>query len=367
MSSRPHAHATAGPSAEAPDALLRHALETGRVHSAYLISGPAHDARALALCFARGLACSGEGARPCDECGACRRSDPAAPGHEPIALDGSGKKGPLLRHVGEHPDLLWIERGSDDTRVRIGQIRALQAALRLPANEGGWRAAVVADAEWLNAEAQNALLRTLEEPPGLTYFFLLSTQPEQLLETILSRCIEVPLRTLEKPPLSARQRTLLDALRTAPMGGDLAAVFGLVRQFTVLLAEAKAEIDEQSEAAFKKEEVLLKQVGAKREAIDEREDFYKALTESRYRAERDGLLAIVEQWFADALRQQHGAPEVDHPEFREATAALAARLSTAELLRRAAALAELRDHFGRSIQEQLAIECAFLKAFGGAA
>lgn len=265
----------------------------------------------------------------------------------------------------KHPDVHALEPQMKSRVIGIEAMQELIGALQMRSLLGGPKLAVIHDAERMNPSAANALLRTLEEPPGLTYFFLLSTQPEQLLETILSRCIEVPLRTLEKPPLSARQRTLLDALRAAPASGELSAVFGLVRQFTVLLTEAKAEIDEQSEAAFKKEEVLLKQVGARREAIDEREDFYKALTESRYRAERDGLLAIVEQWFADALRQQHGAPEVDHPEFREATAALASRLSTAELLRRTAALAELRDHFGRSIQEQLAIECAFLKAFGG--
>jgi hypothetical protein len=49
---------------------------------------------------------------------------------------------------------------------------------------------------------------------------------------------------------------------------------------------------------------------------------------------------------------------------QDATAALARRFSTGELLRRYGALTRLRDHFGRSIQEQLAIECAFLKAFG---
>jgi DNA polymerase-3 subunit delta' len=218
----------------------------------------------------------------------------------------------------------------------------------------------------MNTEAANALLRTLEEPPGKSYFFLLSEQPEQLLETILSRCIEVPLRATERVALTHRQRALLETLQALPKSGsaDLAAVFNVVRQFTALLAEAKTEIQEAAEEAFKKEEAVFKQVGSSKSVIEERETFFKALIESRYRSERDGLLAIVEQWFADALRQQHGAPELDHPEMQEATAALARRFTTGELLRRAAALTELRDHFGRTVQEQLAIECAFLKAFG---
>ncbi|MEQ1862702.1 MAG: hypothetical protein ABMA13_22505 [Chthoniobacteraceae bacterium] len=287
---------------------------------------------------------------------------------------GAGKRRLLDRLAGallggaekplDHADVHAIEPQMKSRQIGIEAVRELNGQLQLSSRHGGAKLAILHDADRMTTEAANALLRTLEEPPPGTYFFLLSSEPDRLLETIISRCIEVPLRLVEKPALTAREQSLLDALRAAPPGSDLAGVFGLVRQFTELLVEARAEIDEQNEAAFKKEETALKQVGARKDAIEEREDFFKALTESRYRVERDRLLAIVEQWFADALRQQHGAPEVDHPAFREATSALAAKLSTAELLRRAAALVELRDHFGRSVQEQLAIECAFLKAFG---
>lgn len=264
----------------------------------------------------------------------------------------------------KHPDVHAIEPQMKTRIIGVEAMQELIGSLQMRAAHGGAKLAIIYDADRMNTSAANALLRTLEEPPGNTIFFLLSSQPEQLLETILSRCIEVPLRSEEKVALTPRQTALLEALRESPMSGDLAVVFGIARQFTVLLNQAREEIDEASEAAFKKEEVSFKQVGARKEAIDERETFYKAMTESRYRAERDSLLAVLEQWFADALRQQHGGPELDHPDCQPATAALAAKLSSAELLRRAAALAELRDHFGRSVQEQLAIECAFLKAFG---
>jgi hypothetical protein len=108
-----------------------------------------------------------------------------------VALDGTGKAGPLYRHVGDHPDLLWIERGRDDTRVRIAQIRAAQQALYLRSVEGGRRAVVIADAEWLNLEAQNALLRTLEEPPPGTSFVLVTASPSGLAPTVRSRCQRV--------------------------------------------------------------------------------------------------------------------------------------------------------------------------------
>ena len=169
-----------------PADLLARSLASGRVHSAYLLSGPGAAPREAALRFARGLVCEAAGneARPCERCRACRRSEPGPT----LALDGAGKKGPLLRHVGDHADLLWVERGADDTRVRIAQVRALQERLRLRAGEGGRRVAVIADAEWLNQEAQNALLRLLEEPPPRTSIVLVAASAAGLLATVRSRC-----------------------------------------------------------------------------------------------------------------------------------------------------------------------------------
>jgi DNA polymerase-3 subunit delta' len=180
---------------EAIRAQLARQLESGRVHSGYLFSGPGSAPRDTALWFARAVACEARPAersreaaagptRPCEACRSCRRSA----GREEIPLDGTGKSGPLLRHVGDHPDLLWVERGADDTRVRIGQVRALQAELRLRSNEGGPRVAVLADAEWLNQESQNALLRTLEEPPPRTTLVLVTASAAGLLATVRSRC-----------------------------------------------------------------------------------------------------------------------------------------------------------------------------------
>ncbi|MGI9592340.1 MAG: hypothetical protein ACR2P8_13290 [Myxococcota bacterium] len=199
---------------EDPRALLDRCLETGRLHSAYLLSGPGTEPREAALAFARGLVCTGPAPGPCEACRECQRS---ATSEEEIPLDGTGKQGPLLRHVGDHPDLLWVERGASDTRVRIGQIRALQQKLRLRGEGEGRRAGVIADAEWLNAEAQNALLRLLEEPPPRTSLVLVAASPTSLLATVRSRCQRVPFRGAPADPLSdPEQRDLvarLEAIR----------------------------------------------------------------------------------------------------------------------------------------------------------
>lgn len=184
--------------AEHPTDLLRRCLESGRLHASYLLSGPGDAPRQAALSFVRGMVCTGPAPRPCEDCAECRRSKAA----EPIALDGTGKGGPLLRHVGDHPGLLWVERGTSDTRVRIGQIRALQRALRLRGHDGGQRAAVIADAEWLNVEAQNALLRLLEEPPARTSLVLVAATSSGLLATVRSRCQRVTFAPADEDPLA---------------------------------------------------------------------------------------------------------------------------------------------------------------------
>jgi hypothetical protein len=197
---------------EDPRALLDRCLETGRLHSAYLLAGPGPGPREAALAFARGMVCTGPAPGPCEECRECQRS--VAP-EEEIALDGTGKAGPLLRHVGDHPDLLWIERGESDTRVRIGQVRALQQKMRLRGEGEGRRAGVIADAEWLNAEAQNALLHLLEEPPPRTTLVLVAASPTSLLATVRSRCQRVPFRSDPPNPLAdPERRELVERLET---------------------------------------------------------------------------------------------------------------------------------------------------------
>jgi len=218
-----------------PQALLRRSVESGRLHSAYLLSGPPEETREAARGFARGVVCQGSAPRPCDACPACHRSRQ----REIIALDGSGKKGPLLRHIGDHPDLLWVERGADDTRVRIGQIRALQSALRLRAAEGERRVAVIADAEWLNQEAQNALLRLLEEPPPGTLIVLVARSSAGLLATVRSRCQKLVFRPGPEAPDDDPQRLELVARLEGLRSASLPALLDWAEEYRGARSEAQ--------------------------------------------------------------------------------------------------------------------------------
>ena len=140
---------------------------------AYLISGPAHIGKTmLARSLALALNCqSAEAARPCLQCRSCR-----------------------LISADKHPDVQVIE--PDGAHLKIDQVRALQHDLSLHPVEGRYRVAIFDRFETATTEAQNALLKTLEEPPDYAVLMVLTADPELLLPTIVSRCQALMLRPL---------------------------------------------------------------------------------------------------------------------------------------------------------------------------
>ena len=265
----------------------------------------------------------------------------------------------------DHPDVHTAEPESKSRRLRIEQTRALEKELQMRSLRGGRKVAIVFDADRMTTEAANGFLKTLEEPPNHSLLLLTSEQPETLPETILSRCIAVPLRRAGVVESSAAQQELLAAVaalfRERERG--IPAVYRLVRAFTTLLQQARERISEENDAELKSEEAHYKQT-TEGDWLDDREDYYKALTEARYVRERALLLDSLIAWWADILRQQQCSSALDLPEFAAETARLSAALPTPEALRRLAAIEELRENLGRNIKEDLAIEAAFLRAFG---
>jgi hypothetical protein len=97
--------------------------------------------------------------------------------------------------------------------------------------------------------------------------------------------------------------------------------------------------------------------------LEEREDYYKALTESLYLQRRAALVEILFAWWTDVLRATNAVAQRDLPGATQETAALAHRFDNAQILKRIRLLEEFRDHLGRNIHESLAIEVAFLAIF----
>src|SRR5205823_14264779 len=138
--------------------------------------------------------------------------------------------------------------------------------------------------------------------------------------------------------------------------------YRLAQAFQRLLRLIRDQIKGDTDEALRSEEARYRN-STDGVWLEEREEYYKALTESLYLQRRAGLIETLFAWWTDVLRATTGVAQRDLPPAKEETAALATRFSTAEILKRIHRLQELRDHLGRNIHEALAIEVAFLTIF----
>lgn len=263
-----------------------------------------------------------------------------------------------------HPDVHIAEPESKSRRITIDQVRALERELQMRSLTTGRKIAVIFDADRLVPAASNAFLKTLEEPPGNSLLLLTTAHPERLLDTIISRCIPVPLMAGAKPEPTEAEQALAGHLESffAKKTAGVGEVYQLIRHFQGLLQEIKDGIQASQATEWKREEAHYKQT-TDGKWLAERENFYKALTESLYLRERLGLVEVLMQWWADILRHQQGFDRLDLTAHRETTARLAGRFTPPDLLRRITAIEQFRELLGTNVQETLAIETSFLAAF----
>jgi DNA polymerase III delta prime subunit len=125
----------------------------------------------------------------------------------------------------------------------------VQQALRLRAHEDGYRAAVIADAEWLNQEAQNALLRLLEEPPPRTTLVLVAATASGLLATVRSRCQRVAFARPEARLAELPERAALAERLDAVARLSLPELLDWAEEFRGARADAAANVAELLETA----------------------------------------------------------------------------------------------------------------------
>ncbi|MBL8481358.1 MAG: DNA polymerase III subunit gamma/tau [Rhodocyclaceae bacterium] len=166
---------------------LTHALETGRLHHAYLFTGTRGVGKTtLARILAKSLNCEvAVSAAPCGQCSACREID-----------------------AGRFVDLIEVDAA---TNTRVDEMRMLLENATYAPTRGRYKVYVIDEVHMLSTSAFNAMLKTLEEPPEHIKFILATTDPQKIPVTVLSRCLQFNLKKMPVPHIVAHLARILDA------------------------------------------------------------------------------------------------------------------------------------------------------------
>ncbi|WP_266168114.1 DNA polymerase III subunit gamma/tau [Dyella subtropica] len=199
---------------------LTNALDTGRMHHAYLFTGTRGVGKTtIARIFAKSLNCErGESADPCGECAVCTAVD-----------------------AGRFVDLLEIDAASN---TGVDDVREVIENAQYAPARGRFKVYLVDEVHMLSKPAFNALLKTLEEPPPHVKFLLATTDPQKLPVTVLSRCLKFNLKRLLPEQISGQMRHILGAeniqYEDAAIGELARAADGSLRDGLSLLDQAIA-------------------------------------------------------------------------------------------------------------------------------
>lgn len=222
-------------------------LQSGHVPHAILLSGsPGTGKRRMALALGKALNCHEAGAMACGRCPSCHKIDELA--HPdlhlltPLAPRRGKSNSPNLREEMRQAVQEYVQENVNSNRGNVNIARdyldQLQRDMGYAPVEGPYKIGLIFDAEAMHPAGANAFLKTLEEPPGNAVFILVSSTPERLLPTILSRCQNVPLRRLNQAEL---RRHMQDAGIEVERAAVAARLGGGSLQQAVKIAEGSID------------------------------------------------------------------------------------------------------------------------------
>jgi len=319
--------------------LLTQHIRAGGVRHAYLFSGPDQvGKRTLALAFAMALTCP-EAPSPGEACGRCRTCTS------------------MRSEV--HPDLSVIRLLQGESEIKIDQVRELQHQLALTPRQAGRRIALLVDVDLASDEAQNALLKTLEEPADKVVLLLTAGSTSRLFPTLVSRCEVLNLRPVQ--PESIERALLADGetaenarLLAALSGGRPGAARGM-RADPEQLTERSAALDDLARllSATRNERFAAAETWARKRTRAEE-------LESVRRRVRPRLITWLTLW-RDALLISHDVKtRLANPDRTADLERLAGSLSREALAAGVTAIQSALDRLDRYANIQLTLETLML-------
>ena len=247
---------------------VKKSLHTGKISHAYIFYGEKGSGKkTLADLFARALQCEAGGEEPCNQCTSCKQA--------------------LNRN---QPDIIYVQH-EKPALISVDEIRKqVNNDIAIKPYSSARKIYIIDEAEKMNAQAQNALLKTLEEPPSYATIMLLTTNVEALLQTIRSRCVTLTI----KPVLDVElQRYLMREVRVPDYKAGICAAFargnvGRARELAV-----SQEFDELKEETIQ----LVKTISEK--SLNDLAAFAKAKADKTGNTE--GFLELLQMWYRDVL------------------------------------------------------------------
>ena len=338
--------------------LLQRSLARGRLGHAYLFSGQSlEDLEPIARTLAKTLNCArpvkrdGIAVDSCDACDSCRKIN-----------------------EGAHPDVHWVRPESKSRIISVDQVRELMREIQLKPAQAQYKVATLVAADRLKTEGANAFLKTLEEPPARSILILISTEPQRLLETIVSRCLRLQFASDSARKWDSTQTELLEAF-SAIAGQEQKSLLSRYRLLDVLLAKLAA-IRETIETSLTERSPMTIHKDAEKDLQDRWEDELKAAIEAEYRRQRASLLMALQYWFRDIWLQTldkipRSAPAstqtkdierelLNFPNL-DVTPRVAARLSWKQALENLQIVELIQRRLHTNVQEALALEIGLLK------
>ena len=259
------------------------AVENNRVSHAYILNGERGSGKKmLANLFAMTLLCETGDNEPCGKCHSCKQAE-------------SGNHPDIIRVTHEKPNSISV----DDIRTQVNN------TVDIKPYQGPYKVYIIPQADMMTPQAQNAILKTIEEPPSYAVFLLLTENAETLLPTINSRCVMLKLRNIKDTLI---KKYLMENLEIPDYKADMCTAFAQGNMGRAIMLANSDHFNEIREEAVQ----LLKHINE----MELNEIVAAVKNISVYKLEITDYLDIIMIWYRDVLLYK-ATKEIDKVVFKD--------------------------------------------------